>query len=130
MIGIFIWVIVCIIGYLIKKDSPTVEIQFYIMAALVGLVMGGIQALSRSTYAKLLPPTEDHTTYFSFYDVFEKLALCLGLFLFGVIIEMTDGMKVSTLAMGVSFCISFIIMCFLKMRKSEPEIEEIGHQKN
>ena len=116
LIGIFIWVIVCIIGYLIKKDSPTVEMQFYIMAALVGLVMGGIQALSRSTYAKLLPPTDDHTTYFSFYDVFEKLALCLGLFLFGVIIEMTDGMKVSTLAMGASFCISFVIMCFLKMK--------------
>ena len=128
LIGIFIWIIVCIIGYLINKESPTVEMQFYVMAALVGLVMGGIQALSRSTYAKLLPKTEDHTTYFSFYDVFEKVALCLGLFLFGVIIEMTDGMKVSTLAMGGSFCISFIIMCFVKMKKTKQqnEIEEIG----
>lgn len=121
LIGIFIWIIVCIIGYLIDKESPTVEIQFYIMAALVGLVMGGIQALSRSTYAKLLPPTEDHTTYFSFYDVFEKMALCLGLFIFGLIIEMTDGMKVSTLAMGASFCISFVIMCFLKMKTLVPD---------
>lgn len=121
LIGIFIWIIVCIMGYLIDKESPTVEIQFYIMAALVGLVMGGIQALSRSTYAKLLPPTEDHTTYFSFYDVFEKMALCLGLFIFGLIIEMTDGMKVSTLAMGASFCISFVIMCFLKMKTLAPD---------
>lgn len=118
MIGIFIWIIVCVLGYLIDKNSPTVENQFYIIAALVGLVMGGIQALSRSTYAKLLPPTEDHTTYFSFYDVFEKVALCIGLFAFGLIIEMTDGMKVSTLAMGGSFLISFIIMAFLKMKKS------------
>lgn len=117
LIGIFIWIIVCLLGYTIEKESPTVETQFYIMAALVGLVMGGIQSLSRSTYAKLLPPTEDHTTYFSFYDVFEKMALCLGLFTFGLIIEMTEGMKVSTLAMGASFCISFLIMCFLKMKK-------------
>ncbi len=123
LIGIFIWVIVCVIGYLINKESPTVEMQFYVMAALVGLVMGGIQALSRSTYAKLLPKTEDNTTFFSFYDVFEKVALCLGLFLFGVIIEMTDGMKVSTLAMGGSFCISFIIMCFVKMKKTKSESE-------
>ncbi len=127
LIGIFFWIIVCIIGYLIDKESPSVEMQFYVMAALVGLVMGGIQALSRSTYAKLLPPTEDNTTYFSFYDVFEKLALCLGLFIFGVIIEMTDGMKVSTLVMGASFCVSFVIMCFLKMKntKSEGKAEEI-----
>lgn len=117
LIGIFIWIIVCLLGYTIEKESPSVETQFYIMAALVGLVMGGIQSLSRSTYAKLLPPTEDHTTYFSFYDVFEKMALCLGLFTFGLIIEMTEGMKVSTLAMGASFCISFVIMCFLKMKK-------------
>jgi UMF1 family MFS transporter len=119
LIGIFIWVIVCVIGYLIKKEDPHVEMQFYIMAALVGLVMGGIQALSRSTYAKLLPETEDHTTYFSFYDIFEKLALCLGLFTFGIIIVFTNGMKVSTITMGLSFVISFIIMCFLRMNKSE-----------
>src|SRR5690606_9393370 len=117
LIGIFIWVFVCMLGYTINRESPSVELQFYLMAALVGLVMGGIQSLSRSTYAKLLPPTKDHTTYFSFFDVYEKLALCLGLFIFGIIIEMTDGMKVSALAMGVSFVISFIIMCFLKNNK-------------
>lgn len=122
LIGIFIWVIVCLIGYLIQKDDTNVEIQFYVMASLVGLVMGGIQALSRSTYAKLLPETEDHTTFFSFYDIFEKLALCLGLFLFGLIIELTDGMKVSTITMGFSFIISFVIMCFLKIKKTNQEV--------
>ena len=119
LIGIFIWVIVCLLAYFINKESGSAEMQFYIMAAMVGLVMGGIQALSRSTYAKLLPPTEDHTTYFSFYDIFEKTALCLGLFIFGIIIEMTNGMKVSALAMGISFAVSFVIMCFLKMEKNE-----------
>src|SRR5690606_979446 len=114
---------VCILGYTINRESPSVEMQFYLMAALVGLVMGGIQSLSRSTYAKLLPPTEDHTTYISIFDVYEKLALCLGLFIFGIIIEMTDGMKVSALAMGVSFVISFVIMCFLRTKKSMIENE-------
>lgn len=119
LIGIFIWVIVCLLGYFIDRSDPNVEIQFYVMAGLVGLVMGGIQPLARSTYAKLLPPTEDHTTYFSFYDVFEKTALCIGLFIFGLFIEMTDGMKTSALVMGISFAISFVIMSFLKMQKKD-----------
>ncbi|MFV0304760.1 MAG: MFS transporter [Moheibacter sp.] len=118
LIGIVIWIAVCILGFLINKNGANVEIQFYIMAGMVGLVMGGIQALSRSTYAKLLPETEDHTTYFSFYDVFEKVALSLGLLTFGIIIELTDGMQVATLAMGASFLISFVIMCFLKMKNT------------
>lgn len=114
LIGIFIWVIVCLLAFFIDRNDPNAEIQFYVIAAMVGLVMGGIQPLARSTYAKLLPPTEDHTTYFSFYDVFEKAALCIGLFIFGLFIQMTDGMKTSALAMGVSFAISFGIMWFLK----------------
>ncbi len=87
------------------------------MAAMVGLVMGGLQALSRSTYAKLLPETEDTTTYFSFYDVFEKFALFLGLVIYGLLIEYSGGMKASALAMGVSFAISFVILLFYKMEK-------------
>lgn len=118
LIGVFIWIFVCLLGYMIDKNSPSVEMQFYLMAGLVGLVMGGIQPLARSTYAKLLPETEDHATYFSFYDVFEKAALVLGLFIFGLIIELTDGMQTSALAMGVSFMVSFVILWFLKVRNS------------
>jgi len=117
LIGIFIWIITCIIGYLINKNDPNVKTQFYVMAAMVGLVMGGLQALSRSTYAKLLPETEDTTTYFSFYDVFEKFALFLGLVIYGLLIEYSGGMKASALAMGVSFAISFVILLFYKMEK-------------
>lgn len=125
LIGIFIWIFVCILGYMIRRDSPSVELQFYLMAALVGLVMGGIQPLARSTYAKLLPETTDHTTYFSFYDVLEKGALCVGLLIFGLVVELTDGMKVSTLAMGASFLLSFLILSFLKM-KNPPAYEQSG----
>ncbi|QTV05233.1 MFS transporter [Faecalibacter bovis] len=117
LIGIIIWIVTCIIGYLIQPDHPDVKIHFYSMAALVGLVMGGLQALSRSTYAKLLPETEETTTYFSFYDIFEKLALFLGLVIYGLLIEYTEGMKTSVLAMGFSFTISFVILLFYKMEK-------------
>lgn len=117
LIGVFIWIMTCIIGYMIQPNHPDVKMHFYGMAALVGLVMGGLQALSRSTYAKLLPETNDTTTYFSFYDIFEKFALFLGLVIYGVLIEYTGGMKTSALAMGVSFAISFGILLFYKMEK-------------
>jgi MFS transporter, UMF1 family len=117
LIGVFIWVITCIIGYLIQPNHPDVKMHFYGMAALVGLVMGGLQALSRSTYAKLLPDTNDTTTFFSFYDILEKFALFLGLVIYGLLIEYTGGMKTSALAMGVSFAISFVILLFYKMEK-------------
>lgn len=117
LIGVFIWVITCIIGFLIQPNHPDVKLHFYGMAALVGLVMGGLQALSRSTYAKLLPETEDTTTYFSFYDIFEKFALFLGLMIYGLLIEYSGGMKMSALAMGLSFAISFVILLFYKMEK-------------
>lgn len=117
LIGVFIWIMTCIIGYMIQPNHPDVKMHFYGMAALVGLVMGGLQALSRSTYAKLLPETNDTTTYFSFYDIFEKFALFLGLVIYGVLIEYTGGMKTSALAMGVSFAISFVILLFYKMEK-------------
>ena len=117
LIGVFIWIMTCIIGYMIQPNHPDVKMHFYGMAALVGLVMGGLQALSRSTYAKLLPETNDTTTYFSFYDIFEKFALFLGLVIYGVLIEYTGRMKTSALAMGVSFAISFGILLFYKMEK-------------
>ena len=77
---VLLWIGVCITGYFI-----TTEIHFYILASLVGLVMGGIQSLSRSTYSKLMPETKDTASFFSFYDVTEKLAIVIGLFTFGFI---------------------------------------------
>ncbi len=119
LIGIGIWVVICIMGYLLDKSNPNVEIHFYSIAGLVGLVMGGIQALSRSTYSKLLPETEDTTTFFSFYDVFEKFALFFGLVIYGIMIEQ-GGMKSAVLSMGISFAIAFIIMMRLKSSKLRP----------
>ncbi|OFM85366.1 MFS transporter [Weeksella sp. HMSC059D05] len=119
LIALFIWIVTCFIAYFMGKDDPNVKLKFYLMAALVGLVMGGLQPLSRSTYSKLLPETDDTTTYFSFYDVFEKSALFFGLVIYGVLIEYSGGMKLSALAMGVSFMISVVIFLFFKMEKAE-----------
>ncbi len=101
---VLLWIGVCIAGYFI-----TTEIHFYIIASLVGLVMGGIQALSRATYAKFMPVTKDTASFFSFYDVTEKLAIVLGLISFGFI-EGQFGMRTSILILIVFFALGFLFL--------------------
>ncbi len=105
-IEIGIWCAVPLAAYF----TTTAE-QFYVIAAVVGLVMGGIQALSRSTYAKLIPEnTDDQASYFGFYDITEKLATSLGTFLFGFIIQSTGSMRNSVLLILVLFVIGFLLL--------------------
>ena len=80
LLVVFIWIGVCIAAYFTQT-----AIEFYILASIVGLVMGGIQSLSRSTYSKLMPPTQDTASFFSFYDVTEKVAIVIGMISFGFI---------------------------------------------
>ena len=87
--------------------------HFYVVAFLVGFVMGGIQSLSRSTYSKFLPVTEDNTSYFSFYDVMEKLGMIIGTVSFGVISEITGGMRPAILSLILFFVIGFIGLLFV-----------------
>ena len=87
--------------------------HFYVVAVLVGFVMGGIQSLSRSTYSKFLPETEDNTSFFSFYDVMEKLGMIIGTVSFGVISEMVGGMRPSILSLILFFMIGFIGLFFV-----------------
>jgi UMF1 family MFS transporter len=88
IISNFIWIGICIGAYFIQEP-----IEFYITAAVVGLVMGGIQSLSRSTYSKLLPETNDHASFFSFYDVLEKVGIVIGTFAYGFIEGITENMR-------------------------------------
>jgi UMF1 family MFS transporter len=107
-----LWIVVCVMAYFIDN-----EYQFYGLAALVGLIMGGIQSLSRSTFSKFLPVgTPDTTSFFSFYDVTEKLAIVAGLFTFGFIEELTGNMRNSTLTLGVFFIIGLVLL-FKTLRK-------------
>ena len=100
-----IWVAVCAGGYFIQTDT-----QFYALGAVVGLVMGGIQSLSRSTYANLMPQTIDTASFFSFFDVTEKIALVLGLFTFAYVEEITGSMRNSVLALMVFFFFGLIFL--------------------
>lgn len=102
---VFLWIGVCIAGYFI-----TTEMHFYILASLVGLVMGGIQSLSRSTYSKLMPETKDTASFFSFYDVTEKFAIVIGLFSFGLIEGLTHSMRNSLLALITFFALGFLLL--------------------
>lgn len=104
MCSIAIWIFICAFTYVVVRTP----FQFYIVAFLVGLVMGGIQALSRSTYCKFLPVTEDHTSFFSFYDVFEKMGMILGTVSFGVISQITGGMRNSILSLIIFFLIGMV----------------------
>jgi UMF1 family MFS transporter len=106
---ILIWVGVCIGGYFIEKGNA---MQFYILGGVVGLVMGGIQSLSRSTYAKLMPETKDTASFFSFYDVTEKLAIVIGTFSFGLVESIAGSMRNSVLALMAYFLIAFVLMLF------------------
>lgn len=89
------------------KQTP-IEYSFYALALVVGLVMGGIQSLSRSTYSKLMPETKDTASYFSYYDLTEKIAIVIGMLSFGYIEELTGGMENSILALIVFFIIGLV----------------------
>ena len=94
-------------GYYLPRNSV---MPFYSLAIIVGFVMGGIQSVSRSTYSKLMPETQDTTSYFSFYDVTEKVAIVIGMFSFGFINEITGSQRNSVLALCIFFIIGFVLL--------------------
>jgi UMF1 family MFS transporter len=117
LIAISIWIFICVFTY----TTAIFPIHFYIVAALVGFVMGGIQALSRSTYSKFLPAADDHTSWFSFYDVIEKLGMIIGTISFGLISQLSGGMRNSVLALILFFVAGFIILLNLNRKISRAE---------
>ncbi|GAA0875913.1 hypothetical protein GCM10009118_23220 [Wandonia haliotis] len=112
MISIIIWIGVCAAAFVI-----TTEIQFYFLAASVGLVMGGVQALSRSTYSKMLPETKDHASYFSFFDVTEKVGIVLGTFFFGFMEYATGSIRYSVLSVAFFFILGMLLMFFIPRKE-------------
>jgi len=110
-----IWIFICFGAYFCdEKYGFNEQYMFMGLAAVVGLVMGGIQSLSRSTYSKLLPETEDHTTYFSFFDVTEKIAIVLGTFIFGFVGSVTDSLRNSIFILAIFFLLGYIVLSFMK----------------
>jgi UMF1 family MFS transporter len=110
IIVVVIWIGTCYCAYFVTTAS-----QYYGLAAVVGLIMGGIQSLSRSTYSKFLPEnTPDTASYFSFYDVTEKMAIVIGLFSFAFIEEQTGSMRNSIIALASFFIIGLVFLFVLK----------------
>ena len=107
-ISIVIWLGVCVAAYIVT--SP---FQFYFLAGTVGLVMGGVQALSRSTYSKMLPETEDHASYFSFYDATEKIGIVIGTFSFGLFEMITGSLRTSVISVTFFFLVGLILLFFI-----------------
>ncbi len=117
-VAIIIWILISIGAWFCDKRFGVNEQNMFIgLAAVVGVVMGGIQSLSRSTYSKLLPETRDHASYFSFFDVCEKIGIVIGTFLFGYINELTGSMRNSILILAVFFVVGLILL--LRVRKTE-----------
>ena len=101
-----IWIGICAYAFFISTP-----VEFYLTAGCVGLVMGGIQALSRSTYSKMLPPeTLDTASYFSFYDVSEKIGIVIGMLLYGFIAQATGSIRFSILFLIIFFVIGVILL--------------------
>jgi MFS transporter, UMF1 family len=111
---IAIWGLICFAAYLLDKDNKYIDLQFYSLGATIGMVLGAIQSLSRSTYSKLLPDTEDHATYFSFFDVTEKIAIVLGTFIFGFVGAISDSLKNSIFILAIFFLLGYIVLSFMK----------------
>jgi len=100
-----IWMSLCFYAYFMQTP-----IQFYIAASIVGFVMGGVQALARSTYSKFLPETEDTTSYFSFYDVAEKIGIVIGMVIFATIDQITGTMRNAILFLFIFFFVGIILL--------------------
>ncbi|NNL01134.1 MAG: MFS transporter, partial [Eudoraea sp.] len=100
-----LWLTICIYAYFLITP-----LDFYIAAGFVGIVMGGIQALSRSTYSKFIPETTDTASFFSFYDVAEKLGIVIGTFLYGFIAQFTGSMRNATIFLGLFFLCGLFLL--------------------
>ncbi|MEQ9593546.1 MAG: MFS transporter [Cyclobacteriaceae bacterium] len=115
---IAIWIVVCVSAYLIVS-----EMQFYALAFVVGMIMGGIQSLARATYAKLIPQDAiDHASYFSFFDVTYNLSIVCGTFSFGLINQLTGSMRNSALGLTVFFVLGMILLFLVNSKKIERPI--------
>lgn len=115
LISLSIWIGICLAAFFI-----TTPVQFYALAATVGLVMGGVQAMARSTYSKFLPETTDNASYFSFYDATEKIGIVCGTLFFGIMELVTGDMRFSVVSVAFFFVGGFLLL--LRVPKQEKQI--------
>jgi len=122
MICVIVWIGICYYGYIIPAKNVT---HFYVLGSIIGFVMGGIQSLSRSTYSKLMPITKDTASFFSFYDVTEKIGLVIGIFSFGFFTELTGSQRSSVLSVMAFFIIGLLLLIYA--RSTQLKMQKAGH---
>ena len=113
-ISVSIWIVICMGAFFIKTP-----VEFYILASSVGLVMGGVQAIARSTYSKFLPETTDHASYFSFFDVTEKIGIVLGTLFFGLMEFWTGSIRYSVASVAFFFVFGLVFLMFVPKQEKE-----------
>lgn len=114
-ISIVIWIGICIAAFRIQTPF-----EFYLLACTVGIVMGGVQALARSTYSKYLPETEDNASYFSFYDATEKIGIVTGTLFFGLMELGFDSIRYSVVSVACFFAIGFVLLFRIPKKENLP----------
>jgi UMF1 family MFS transporter len=120
-IALFIWSLCCTYAYFFVKD----ELNFYILASVVGFVMGGTQSLSRSTYSKYIPETKDTASFFSFYDITEKVGIVFGMIIVGFVEAYSGNMRTSVLALITFFVLGFIALFFIPKHENETKLSAV-----
>ena len=124
ILAVVIWIVICLMIYRLaglgRHSDVNLETQFFITAGLVGLVMGGLQSVSRSTYSKLLPISHDSSTFFSFYDVLEKCAIVVGTLVHATLINRTGNTQASALALALFFVVG--LLCLVRLRMYERKL--------
>jgi UMF1 family MFS transporter len=119
MVAVSFWVLVTVVAFF-----TFTAFQFYVLAGMVGLVMGGVQSLSRSTYSKMLPETKDHSSYFGFYDITDKIGVVMGTLIYGVIYQLTGSTRDSIIALGLFFIIGLLFLMTVP-RKKHSDIDSV-----
>jgi UMF1 family MFS transporter len=127
-IAIVVWIFICVGAFLCDAKYGVDPVKMFIMLAVgVGLVMGGIQSMSRSTYSKLLPETIDHASFFSFFDVCDKVGTTLGILIFGLINEYTGSMRNSIILLATFFFIGLFLLLRIRKEKNLAATGDFTH---
>ncbi len=117
--SLIVWVAVCIAAYFLTGGM---KIEYFVIGIFVGLVMGGVQSMSRSTYAKLIPAkTDDTASFFSFYETLEKVSIAMGTFIYGLVRQQTNDISNSALVLTLFFVAGLIVLQFMKKIKASSE---------
>jgi len=122
MLLVVLWILLCVVAFYLPVGGIY---EFYALGAAVGFIMGGIQSLSRSTYSKLMPVTKDTTSFFSFYDVTEKVAAVVGIFSFGFITELSGSQRNSVLALAIFFIIGLLLLVYANAASKNKTLETV-----